>query len=137
MVMVVVMVTVIHVVPHVVHCNVISTTETLAIVLTYRRIYVRMAVFFAVIYVRHTMMIEVLARAFNAVVKALPLHIAKFGRRRIPPRLILRVTRALLRSGGIRSPVKRTCQTDCHTYQRHSKPFELHCGPSFGYLGLR
>jgi len=79
----------------VLHGHVVSAAETFAVIVTRRWIHMRMPVFFASVDVGRTMMIEVLASAFDATVKTLPLHIAKFGRRRVPAAVILNVYRSL------------------------------------------
>lgn len=73
----------------VLHGHVVSAAETIPIIVTRRWIDVRMPVFFAAVHVWRAMMIEILAGAFDAVVKTLPLNVAKFGWRRVPASLIL------------------------------------------------
>lgn len=74
------------------HGHVVSPTIAFPVVGTRGGIHVRMPVLFAPVYVRRTMVIEILASAFDAIVKTLPLYFAKFARRCIPASLILDVS---------------------------------------------
>jgi len=77
------------------HRHVISAAETLPIVVTNCVIHVRMTVFFVVVGIRSTMMIEVPSRGLDAIVKAPPLHVAKLGRWRVPAPLVMIIARSL------------------------------------------
>lgn len=80
---------------HVTHGGVVTTAETVAIIIARRAIYVGMAVLFVIVRARPMVMVEVPASGFDAVMKALALHVAKIGRRLVPAALSLPVSRSL------------------------------------------
>jgi hypothetical protein len=73
------------------HGYVVAATVAFAVVLADRSIDVGMTVLFAVVYVGHAVVIEVLAGTLDTVVKALALNLPELSWRRIPAALILSV----------------------------------------------
>jgi hypothetical protein len=67
-----------------VHRNIVAAPESIAIVMSRTWRNMRMAKFVAVIHVRRAVVVEVLARPFNAVVETLTLNVTKLLRRGIP-----------------------------------------------------
>jgi hypothetical protein len=61
----------------VLHGNVVSAAEAVAIIVACRSIDWGMTVFVTVLNVRPAMTIKILARTFNTIVKTFALHIAK------------------------------------------------------------
>jgi hypothetical protein len=74
------------------HGAVISLAEALAIVLAKVARDPGVTVLIAVIHVRTAVIVEVLAGAFDAIVKALTLGLAELCRRSIPSAAVLAVT---------------------------------------------
>jgi chemotaxis protein histidine kinase CheA len=74
------------------HGAVISLAKTFAIVVAKSARNPGMAVLIAIIHVRTAVIVEVLAGAFDAVVKPLTLDLAKLSRRRIPSAAVLAIT---------------------------------------------
>jgi len=60
------------------HGNVIATTETFAVVVAGAGLDMGVTIFIPVVHIGRPVVIEILARAFNAVMKTLPLNIPKF-----------------------------------------------------------
>ena len=66
---------------------VIAAAEAFAVVFARACGDVRMTELVAVVHIGRTMIVEVFARTLDAIVKALPLNLAKFRRRRVPTTL--------------------------------------------------
>lgn len=106
------------------HCYFVSATVAVPVVVAQCTIDMWVPVLVAAIHVRPTMMVIVPTSAFDAIVKTLPLHCAKFSRRRIPPPLIH--IAPVLRSSRICVRWRRSDDPrDQHQYWK-SKPFESH-----------
>jgi hypothetical protein len=83
------------------HAHVVSAPEAFTVIVTHVPVDVRMAVFFVIVRVRAAMMFDVPASGFDAVVKTPSLHVSVFGRRLVPPPVLLHVT-SVLECSGIR-----------------------------------
>jgi hypothetical protein len=74
-----------------VHGGFVAATETLAIVSAGTSRNVRMTIFIAVIDVRSAVVVVILAGAFDSIVKALALYVAKLLRRIVPGSIMVAV----------------------------------------------
>ncbi len=84
------------------HGPLVAVAETFPIGIAIVVPHVRMAIFIVIIGIRVAMMFEVVAGCFDAVVKALPLHIAILLRGLIPIGVILRCDgHGRTRRGGV------------------------------------
>src|SRR6185369_12723359 len=92
-VMIVVDVMAVAIAHHVIHSLLISAAESLPVVLTCAPLDMRMAILIAIIHIRPTMLVVILARALDPVVIALALNFAKLAGRSIPSTFILRIAR--------------------------------------------
>src|SRR3984957_21135251 len=86
----------------------------------------RMAILFAVVHVRRPMIVEVLSRALNAIVKSLALHLTKFGWRRVPAALLVQACSENRHCGGRGCGELSSRRNQYQTARGRQKPFEFH-----------
>jgi hypothetical protein len=66
------------------HGRVITPAESFTVIVPGAGRYVGMTILFPVVYVRGTVVVKVLSRTFNSIVKALALNLAEFSGRGVP-----------------------------------------------------
>ena len=97
------MAVVIVVIHQVIHGRLVTAPKSLPVIFARAGVNVRVAILGAIVHIGAAMLVEILASAFNPIVKSLALNIAELGRGNIPTAVIL------LCNGRCRGSKERLC----------------------------